>query len=147
MLARMKLRLPHIRKLARFFAGVFAVQVIAAGACLMVPAAHAMPMPAKASVMSHCDGMEMGNAMVMEHAKPMSHDHAGHSACPHCDQPDSMSVSYLSIDHAPVALAMLPVDTNLSATVVDEAALAVRVPTGPPRSASLIFQTTRRIRI
>jgi len=145
MLARMKLRLPHIRKLARLFAGVFAVQVIAAGACVMVPAVHAMPMQAMTSVMSHCDGMAMGKAMA--HAMPMQHDHAGHSACPHCDQPDSMAVAHLSIDHAPVVMAMLPVETVLSAAALAEPALAVRVPTGPPRSASLIFHTTQRIRI
>ncbi|HXH71332.1 MAG TPA: hypothetical protein VNI58_00750 [Mariprofundaceae bacterium] len=137
----MTLRWPHIRKLARLFAGAFAVQVIAAGACLMVPEAHAMPMQSKAAVMAHCTDMEMAS----DHAMPMQH--GDKSACPHCDQPDSIAPAHIDFDHLPAMAAVLVAAPQLPVAAAAEPVFAVRTPTGPPRSASLIYQTTQRIRI
>lgn len=144
MFSVMKLRMPHIRKIARLLAGVFAVQVIAAGACLMVPAAQAMPMTGAVSVMEHCDNMDMAMDQAMGSA---AGQHGHHPGCPHCDQPDSIAGSHVSIDHTPLVLALLPADVDVAGVALAQPALTVRVPTGPPRSASLIFQTTQRIRI
>jgi len=141
MFAAMKLRLPHIRKLARLFAGAFAVQVIAAGACLMVPEAHAMPMDGNAAVMAHCTDMEMAS----DHAMPMQH--GDKSACPHCNQPDSITPAHLAFDHLPAMVAILVAAPQLPVAEAADPAFTLRTPTGPPRSASLIYQTTQRIRI
>jgi len=98
--------------------------------------AHEMQMPVSGSMASHCD-----NAVKSD---------AGHadSACAHCDQPDELiqsKASLFNIDFEQPLILVTPtiIDSPAKATVD----FSVRAPTGPPRSSSLIYTTTKRIRI
>ena len=125
--------------------GLFAVQVLAAGFCLLTPDTHAanahpadMQMPMSADMMTHCDN-----------AAKTETNHASHDgACAHCDQPDELiqsKTSTFNIDFDLPVLQVVSVATDLPAPASID--LAVRTPTGPPRSSSLIYTTTQRIRI
>lgn len=128
------------RALSRLISGLFAVQILAAGFCLLTPESHAaeMQMPISADMGSHCDSD--GNT---------ASGHADHStACAHCDLPDELvqsKVSTFNIDFDFTALAPVADEIDLSAPLSVD--LAVRTPTGPPRSSSLLYQTTQRILI
>lgn len=129
----------HRRALSRLFAGLFAVQLFAAGFCLMMPQVHAMPMLKATHSMAdaeHC-------TQPME--ARMSHD-ADHASCTHCDQPDS----FLQNASAPVQpdLETLP-DLPAAPAIVEQSSRSVsffaRTPTGPPRSSSLLYHISPRI--
>ncbi|NWF38853.1 hypothetical protein F3F96_06860 [Mariprofundus sp. NF] len=132
----------HMRGISRLMVGLFAMQLFAAGFCLMIPQAHAMPM-----------SMEVSHAAEMgaEHcAEPMQSADTDmqHTACNHCDQPDELwQNSKLSID-ADNSFITLVYAELLSISVAQPALILTSlVPTGPPRSSSLIYTTTQRIRI
>ena len=131
------------RALSRLFAGIFAVQLFAAGFCMMMPRAHAMPMIKAAHSMS--DSMANTEHCTDSMKTQMSHN-AEHSSCTHCDQPDS----FLQNASAPVQsdIVMLP-DLLPAPTVSDwskqSVSLFSRTPTGPPRSSSLLYHISPRI--
>jgi len=142
----------HIRGFSRLMAGLFAVQVLAAGFCLLTPEIHAanaqpatMQMQASsgmADMASHCKN---DSATDPADGTPASNHH---SSCAHCDQPDELIQSKVSpfnidFDLAVQPVAVLAIDLPAQVTVD----LAVRTPTGPPRSSSLIYTITQRIRI
>jgi len=140
----------HIRGFSRLMTGLFAVQVLAAGFCLLTPQSHAAnAQPATMQMQSSSSGMagmasHCKNDSDSDH-KPTSNQH---SSCAHCDQPDELiqsKVSPFNIDFdlplQPVAV--LAIELPVQVTVD----LAVRTPTGPPRSSSLIYTTTQRIRV
>jgi len=144
-LGRMLNRKMNLRGLSRLMIGLFAVQVLAAGFCLLTPETHAanahpvdMQMPMSGDMMAHCDN----------DAKAES-GHAGHGgACAHCDQPDELvqsKASTFNIDLDLPVMLVASVEIDLPAPVSVD--LAMRTPTGPPRSSSLIYTTTQRIRI
>ncbi len=131
------------RALSRLIAGLFAVQFIAAGFCLMMPQAHAMPMAKVAHSMS--DTMDKAEHCTQPMETQMSHD-TGHSSCTHCDQPDSFLQNasapvQLDLDMQPDLLAAPKVSDWVSQTV----SLFSRTPTGPPRSSSLLYRISPRI--
>ena len=71
----------HLRGFSRLMIGLFAVQVLAAGFCLVTPEVHAakahamdMQMPMSDDMASHCESNVKAES-----------DHAGHSACAHWD--------------------------------------------------------------
>jgi len=107
----------------------------------MMPQAHAMPMVEAAHAMAadeHC-------TQPME--TRMSHD-AEHATCTHCDQPDSL----LQNAAAPVQpdldlLPDLPAAPTVSAWISQSISLFSRTPTGPPRSSSLLYYISPRIRV
>lgn len=139
----------HIRGFSRLMTGLFAVQVLAAGFCLLTPQSHAanaqpatMQMPVSSGVTSHCTKDDA--------SKPADSktEPGHHSACAHCDQPDELIQSKVSPFNIDFDLHVQPVAfiaIDLPAQVTVD--LAVRTPTGPPRSSSLIYTTTQRIRI
>ncbi|GAV20255.1 hypothetical protein MMIC_P1219 [Mariprofundus micogutta] len=135
----------NLRGLSRLMIGLFAVQILAAGFCLISPESHSanahtadMQMPMSADMLEHCD----------VNAKAESgHDDHG-SACAHCNQPDELvqsKASTFNIDFDQPVLQVASTEIVLSTPVSID--LAVRTPTGPPRSSSLIYTTTKRIRI
>ncbi|HKI61296.1 MAG TPA: hypothetical protein VKA31_03295 [Mariprofundaceae bacterium] len=136
-LARMQLHKRHASGLSRLIAGLFAMQVIVTGFCMIPTQAHAVPQSVQSTDMgTHC-------------AKAHAGDHQHSSSCYHCDQPDELSSSNLA-SFATVALLLPGV---ISAPVfpqwqdVSSGLLSTRTPTGPPRSSSLLFTTTQRIRV
>ncbi len=135
------------RIVARLMAGLFAMQVLAGGFCLLTPEAHAMPQSMA------MQGMAMdGNCANAVHADQSSHgpqssDHS--DACYHCDQPDELSNAGLASVVA-VMLVLPDVISLPAAPLFNREAtglLSTRTPTGPPRSSSLLYTTTQRIRV
>jgi len=144
----------HIRGLSRLMSVLFAVQIMVGGFCLLTSEANAMPMSAQ-EMHAHCgmsadvstqsvaDGAAVGYFAVDQHAQ----DH--NNNCYHCDQPDQLSSS----NSASVVLMLLVLTDDLSlpaAVAFDSSAtglLSTRTPTGPPRSASLLYTTSQRILI
>ena len=131
------------RAVSRLISGLFAVQLIAAGFCLMMPQAHAMPM----AQASH----SMSDSMISaEHCKQTMEtqvDHGmEHSACSHCDQLDS----FLQNASAPIQLDLDMQADLLPAPIASDwisqsITLFSRTPTGPPRSSSLLYHISPRI--
>ncbi len=135
----------NLRGLSRLMIGLFAVQVLAAGFCLLTPDTHAanaqaagMQMAMSGDMMAHCDK-----------AAKTETEHAGHDgACAHCDQPDELLQSKASTFNSDFDLPVLQVVSVASELPVPVSLdMTVRTPTGPPRSSSLIYTTTQRIRI
>jgi len=124
-------------------AGLFAMQVMITGFCMINAEAHAMPQQAmqqSAEMDAHCAKASHAEG---HHA----HDQSG--SCYHCDQPDELSNSSLT-SFASVAM-LLPGVISTPAPQqwhdLSSGLLDARTPTGPPRSSSLLFTTTQRIRI
>ncbi len=133
------------RALSRLITGLFAVQLIAAGLCLMMPQAHAMPMVN--TVHSISDSMANTGHCTQPMETHMSQD-MEYSSCTHCDQPDS----FLKKASTPVQLdiEMLPdllAAPNVSEWISPSVSLFSRTPTGSPRTSSFLYQTTQRILI
>jgi len=142
-LLRMLSRKLHTRSISRLMAGLFAMQLFAAGFCLMTPQVHAMPMAM---------GISHSADMVAEHcSEPMNEKmdaKMDHSACTHCDQPDELFQSVKTPIDSKIAVFAL-INVELQEISVDNSSLNLTslIPTGPPRSSSLIYTTTKRIRI
>lgn len=135
----------NLRGFSRLMIGLFAVQVLAAGFCLISPELHTakahaadMQMPMSGDMLEHCE--------VNTKAESGHGDHG--SACAHCNQPDELVQSKASIFNIDFDLpVMLMTSTEIVLSAPASIDLAVRTPTGPPRSSSLIYTTTQRIRI
>jgi len=130
----------NLRGFSRLLVGLFAVQVLAAGFCLMAPETHAanaheMQMPLSSEMASHCDN---GVKTDSDHAE---------SACAHCDQPDEL-VNKVSVFNIDVELPLSILTSNEARTPAPLSIdLSVRTPTGPPHSSSLLYQYSQRILI
>ena len=131
MLAAMLLRRKSSRPLARLIAGVFTLQMIVAGFCLLPQQTHAMP--ASMQVSEHCDSAEMSMTRVAQ--SHQQHDHQ-QSVCAHCAQPDGIAQAQIQPDDLSQQFMFVPVvaATDSSETNIVSSVVAVRVPTGPPRS-------------
>ena len=134
----------HIRGLSRLMAGLFAMQIIVGGFCLLTAEAHAMPQAMQ--------GMNMaGNcAKAMHGDVAAQHDAQGHSdACYHCDQPTELSNSNtVSLAEAALVLqAVVSLPAAPQYQLPGDGLFVTRMPTGPPGSASLLYQTSLRILI
>jgi hypothetical protein len=135
----------HTHLLSRLIAGLFVVQFFAAGFCLMMPLAHAMPMVKVTYLMS--DAMNDAESCTQAQAMDTEMNHsATHVSCTHCDQPDSF------MQKAPVQMDFV-LQPDLSAVpkrtewISQPATFYSLMPTGPSSSSSLIYSTTQRIRI
>jgi len=140
-LAPMLMRKGHIRGTSRMLAGLFAMQMVLTGFCLLTADAHAMP----AAQMS---GMQ-ADSMAAMCPKSDSHDKQHHSDnCFHCDDGDQF-VKVGSVDIAPLSLVLVALSTlpehHLEQSSTDS--IVYYTPTGPPGSASLLYTTTQRIRV
>ncbi len=128
--------------LSALSAGVFALQVLVTGFCLLSSQAHAMEGPMAEDMAVHCPKADLANA-----AGESRHD-SGHDACFHCD--DGEKYAKLSTGEAPAFsaqfVALFPIaqiEHVPAASGID----SIRLTTGPPRSSSLLYSTTQRIRI
>jgi len=129
--------------MVRLMVMLFAVQVMVGGFCLLTAEAHAMPQPVQTTDMD-------GHCAKSTHIS-LSHEHgSNHSGnCYHCDQPDELSSSAFT-SPAPMLLVLSDFISLPAAPLFDQAAtglLSTRTPTGPPRSSSLLYTTTQRIRV
>jgi len=135
-----------MRGTSRLIAGLFAMQVMITGFCMISAEAHTMPQSSMHN--SAMQSQDMGSHCAK--GDSAGEHHKGHSGnCYHCDQPDELSNSSL-ISFAAVDM-LLPGVLGMQAPQqwhdVSSGLLAARTPTGPPRSSSLLFTTTQRIRI
>ncbi len=131
----MKLSKPSMARLGRAVIAAFAAQVVAGAMCLMPAVAMAAPQASASSAMPAC---------TMDHGA--SPTHARH-ACPHCDAPDSITPSHIGFAHPP-AMAFVAVVAPSPSVAETRVGFFVRpIPTGPPRSASLLLTQTKRLRI
>lgn len=142
----MFMRKPSTRLLSRLVAGLFAVQIVVTGFCLLTSQAHAMPMSqtsatqAPAAMGASC----AKSADMNEHHNDTSHN----GGCFHCDEPDQfLKVSTADIAPAGLVFVALAVMPELASISVQPSVVATLQPTGPPRSSSLLITTTQRIRI
>jgi len=124
------------RKAGITLLAVFAVQVMAAGFCA-IPSVHAAPVTLHASTEIQCN-------MYM----PV---HTGHNTqeCAHCKTPDFNTFSNQAND-APaswVLIAVLPTLLHRADTASEQEQPLFVASEGPPRSTSLIYQKTLRIRL
>jgi len=133
----------HTRGLSRLMAVMFAVQIMVGGFCLLTAEAHAMAAPVQTmNVDGHC--AKSTHAGTSHEHNP---DHSGN--CYHCDQPDELSNSaFPSV--APIALVLTDVISLPAMPQLQNQATGLlysRTPTGPPRSSTLLYTTTQRIRV
>jgi len=131
----------HMRVYSRLMIGLFAMQILVGGFCLLTSEAHAMSHSVQTHEMSaHCTKSVDGDH---QH----SQDHAGN--CYHCDQPDELSnsafSSTVSMDLTFSDVSILP--AALLSMADASGLLSTRTPTGPPRSSTLLYTTTQRILI
>jgi len=135
--------------MVRLMAMLFAVQVMVGGFCLLTAEAHAMP-PSMSMQGMAMDGSCAKSGHV-DHNLNGQHQHEQDDSgnCYHCDQPDELSSSAFT-SAAPVLLVLSDFISLPAAPLFDLAAtglLTARTPTGPPRSSSLLYTTTQRIRV
>ena len=143
----MFMRKLHIRGVSRLISGLFAVQLFAAGLCMMAPDAHAMPIVATSShTASH--SMEMVADHCATPAAEAQDAGSKQSACSHCNQPDELLQNVQSSVHGDLLfIAYIRQSLNEISVFHPALGLTSRVPTGPPKSSSLLYHTTQRIRI
>jgi len=133
----------HIQKLSRLMAMLFAAQIIVGGFCLLPAEAHAMSQSVSTmAVHGHC-----AKSMQNTANHDQDSDHSGN--CYHCDQPDELSSSAFT-SAMPMLLVLsdfisLPVAPQINGAATG--LLSTRTPTGPPRSSSLLYTITQRIRV
>ena len=137
----------HIRNTSRLMAGLFAMQLFAGAFCMMTPAVHAKPV---ANMSSH----EMSSHHITaanEHCATTASEspNAEHQqACAHCNQPDEvLQNAQLSVDSSLQFIAYVDMKWHETDLFQAGSLLNSLVPTGPPKSSSLIYTTTQRIRI
>ena len=143
------------RSMARLMAVLFAVQIVVGGFCLMTADVHAMPQAmASVDMQANCARLAPASANHGLHLDRLGYfDHSDHHSgnhsdnCYHCDQPDELSNVSASFS-APIAL-LLPDVISFPAEPllygVKTELLSTRMPTGPPRSSSLLYTQTQRI--
>jgi hypothetical protein len=131
----MKLSKPSMARLGRAVIVAFAAQVVAGAMCLMPAAAMAGPQVAGVPAMSAC---------AKDHGA--SPTHARH-ACPHCDQPDGNASLSINILTPPTMVFVAVVASPPAALTAPRAGFIQPIPTGPPRSDSLLLTHTQRLRI
>jgi len=134
----------HIRGVSRLMAGLFAVQLVLTGFCLLTADAHAMPM----SPVS----VQQSEDMTAHCAKSFLHDAQNSedetSGCFHCDD------SELFVKAAPVdipsfspVLALAVMMPEVALWTASDSLPVSLMPTGPPGSAALLYTTSQRILI
>jgi len=146
----MFLRKQQTRLISRLVAGLFAVQIVVTGFCLLTAQAHAMPMNQMStthmteSTMADMGGVCSKSADMSAHESGSSHT----GGCFHCDEPDQF-VKAASADVAPVSLVLvaLSVLPQMPVLAASDEVSVFHSPTGPPRSSSLLYTTTQRIRV
>jgi len=130
----------HIRGISRLMAALFAAQIMVAGFCLLTDDAHAMASLQSQDVQASCSK----NIHADEHH---AQEHSGN--CFHCDQPDKLTNATAAsvASHALVALALVSLPVAPMSISAVTGLLSTRTPTGPPRSSTLLYTTTQRIRV
>jgi len=125
-------------RMGRGLMAVFAVQLLAAGFCAMPASAHAAMASHQYASSASCQQGDCNRGMPMP---------AQHQACAHCGMPDLASghVAVASPGTTVLAHVALPVAPGLQAPKQADV-FRTRI-LAPPRSTTLLFTTTQRIRI
>ena len=122
------------RKAGLAFLAVFAIQVITAGFCA-IPSVHAATVMGNTSMNTQCTmDMPAGqNTPACTHCQPLKLN-------TFADQPNDAPASWALI-------AVLPVLSHQSDSASEQEQHLFIVPEAPPRSTSLLYQKTLRIRL
>lgn len=139
----------HDRAFSRMMPVLFAVQVMMGGFCLLTIEAQAMPRSGWTQHMPVQDVHLCGagfSQIIGPHGLDQ-HDRDYSGSCDHCDQPDQLShVIFLSV--AQPALSGSSGQRLVQISGSDATGLFTkRTATGPPRSSSLLYTLTQRIRV
>jgi len=136
----------HDRTFSRMITVLFSVQLMVGSLCLLTLDAHAMSQP------EGVQHVQVQNVQVYGTRAGQTSDQHGRSHsgnCYHCDQLDQLSnVVFLSV--SPFALLLSGIDSLSVVRFSDSDARQAtirRSPTGPPRSSSLLYIITQRIRV
>jgi len=132
----------HIRMFARLMAGIFAVQLFAAGFCMMMPEEHAMP------VATYSNKVDISNDHCATAAEATHDAGMDQSACAHFNQPDELlQISHANVDVELLLLGYISLQLNTIPMAESLLTLNSHPATGPPGSSTPLYQTTQRIRI
>ena len=114
---------------------------------MMAPDVHAMPMaPASSHAASHSMDMSADHCAI----PALESQDAGtdQSACSHCNQPDELLQNIQSSTNGDLQfIAYISLQQHDISFFQPALGLTSQVPTGPPKSSSLLYNTTQRIRI
>ncbi|MDX8396307.1 MAG: hypothetical protein R8K22_07840 [Mariprofundaceae bacterium] len=124
------------------FAMLFAVQLMMSAFCVITPA-----IAAESQVHCHGENMKM-SSMTVQSQETSSMPDMSVSACVHCDVPTTFLKASGNLDHHQntLLLAVISMPLTLSVTYDTQPLLMVKSH-APPRSSTLLFQTTSRILI
>jgi len=124
------------RKAGLAFLAVFAIQVMAAGFCA-IPSAHAAPATAHATMNMQC---------TMDMPMPAGQDMP---ECSHCKTPDLSTFANQTSDVSPTwaLVAVLPTLLYQTSLTPEQEQPLFIASEAPPRSTSLIYHKTLRIRL
>jgi len=126
----------HYRKAGLAFLAVFAIQVMVTGFCA-IPSVHATPATLHTSANMQCN---------MDMPMPVGQDMP---TCPHCKKSNFNTFSNQTND-VPVSWMLVAIQPVLSlqADLVSEQQHPLLIASGaPPRSSSLLYHKTLRIRL
>jgi hypothetical protein len=140
----MKLSAVRRSRWSMALAMVFAVQVLAAGVCSIKPA-HAGTLSVQPGQQAALNG-PVGEQCSMIEAVPATQ---GMTGCTLCNTPE-INISANNINQAPdtwALIAVLPDRSDLAASVLDRQPPLFAFLEGSPRSSSLLYQTSLRIRL
>ncbi len=138
------------RRFVRLLTLLFAAQVVAGGFCLMSAQAHELNLAMHAMDHSASSMPEMHAGCTANASQSDSSQHTAHDdGCSHCNQPTAMTGNLHTFQFADIGVLAQPI-TLIDVTTlhpVHTGFYAQRTPTGPPRSSSLLFTITQRIRV
>jgi len=125
------------------------MQILLAGFCLMTRDVHAAAISSMSEIQADAMAGLCGKSE-MHHAQPPTGHHG--SGCFHCDRqtPLIQSASATALADMPVFSPLLALVALVSEPVQRTMAASVSMPdmaTAPPRSSTLLFTTTQRIRV
>ena len=132
----------HIRRTSKLIVGLFALQILVTGFCLMTPQVHAaeinMASSTTVNMSSHCPSNDSIAASEMQHD----------SACTHCEMPSELISSKITLAdiHMDAPILLLLVATIQT----DDTSVAIpplQHSDALPRSSSIIYHTSSRILI
>ena len=135
----------HVRRWAGALVMLFAFQVVVAGFCLLTREAHAAPMPDMSMVQT--EQHVGGSCAQASQTDPSAPAHSS-GDCFHCNkQTPFVKTAAPDVPAFAPLLAFVAIAPEWTEQAAIVPSVAPDSATGPPRSSSLLFTTTRRIRV
>lgn len=136
MMRHMFLLKRHRLSLSHLMIALFVVQLLATSFCVMQ--AHATSMVNTVGYQSeHCTNM----------AQEKNNHYDQRSACTHCDQPDELRQVHQDTTNIVYHAISDVIWLNIPAPYNHSIPSRLFFPTGPPKSSTLLYTTTQRIRL